>query len=459
MQAITSIRRRDIECTRCHQILPITEFPPEYVLRDKPRPLCRRCKKERHKALAERWEKERAVRTDRPSSKECKGCHRFKSLSAFNISLDYKDGLHSHCKSCVTKKSEELKQRWKKDRNQVALPKEKLCTRCYRVFPIAQFYSNVSTKQGVDNICKECLRKQRITYIARWTQDRKTAPPKEKKKCPGCHRVLPADQFYSHGSLKDGLNNYCITCGKRMRREYIDKWGRQRSSSPTVLRKKKCNLCHQMLPLYMFYQNQVYKDGYSGACMACEERRSQEYMEQWRSEGSSVPKEKQCQACQQILPAGRFAKNKRKKDGLDFVCKQCSKRLREQYSVRWRKEREQRTSEDFSLFPAFEKTCSICHETKPVVLFYTRKNSKDGYNASCMECNRERQKRYLERQKTRPKDVPESKRCSACKLLLPASAFNTCNQRNDGLNIYCRSCQNKKHKEFLRKASREKSRT
>jgi hypothetical protein len=169
-------------------------------------------------------------------------------------------------------------------------------------------------------------------------------------------------------------------------------------------------------------------------------------MQRWRSESSSVPKEKQCQTCKQILPADQFARNKRKKDGLDFVCKQCSKRLREQYSIRWRKERAQRTSEDFTLFPAFEKACSICQETKPAVLFYTRKYSKDGYNASCMECDRERQRRYLERQKTRPKVTPENKRCSACKRLLPASAFNTCNQRNDGLNIYCRASMEKSMK-------------
>ena len=457
MQTITSIPRRNIECTRCHKILPITEFPPEYVLHDKSHPLCRRCKKERHKALAERWEKERAARTDRPPGKECKGCHRFKPLSAFNVSLDYKDGLHSYCKSCVVKKSQELKQRWKKQRNQATLPKEKLCTRCYQVLPIGHFCRNEGKKAGFDSTCKDCLRTQRSTYAARWRQDRKTAPPKEKNMCPGCHRTLPVSAFYSHEALKDGLTNYCRRCSKRMRREYIDKWRQQRQSSPTVRTTKKCNLCHRMLPLHAFYPNQVYKGGYSGSCIACEERRSRDYVQRWRDEGASVTTEKQCQVCRQVLPAERFARNKRKKDGLDFVCKQCSKRLREQYSVRWGEERARQDKEEFTLFPAFEKTCSICHATKPVVMFYTRKHSKDGYSSSCMECDRERQRRYINRQKTRPKVTPENKRCSACKRLLPASAFNTCNQRNDGLNIYCRACQNKKHKEFLSKASRKKS--
>ncbi len=45
LQSLRYIPRKDIECTRCHQILPITEFPPEYVLRNKKNPLCRNVKK------------------------------------------------------------------------------------------------------------------------------------------------------------------------------------------------------------------------------------------------------------------------------------------------------------------------------------------------------------------------------------------------------------------------------
>lgn len=112
------IPQRNIECTRCHQVLSITEFPSS-VLKNKTDPLCRKCKKERHKAFVKRWKKERAARTDLPKDKECKGCHRFKPIAEFNFSVNYKDGLHSHCKSCVNKESKKMKQRWKRERNRL----------------------------------------------------------------------------------------------------------------------------------------------------------------------------------------------------------------------------------------------------------------------------------------------------------------------------------------------------
>ena len=341
-----------------------------------------------------------------------------------------------------------MKKRWEKERKHAKPPKEKLCTRCYRVFPIAHFCSNVGSKAGFDNICKDCLKSQRNDYATRWIQERETKPPEKKKKCPGCNRTLPVSEFYSHEALKDGLNNYCMECSKRMRREYTDKWGYQRAASTKTPATKECNICHQILPLNKFYPNRLYKDGISGTCIACEKRRSREYIQQWEKEGIPIPKEKRCQSCKQILPADHFTRNKRKKDGLDFVCKKCSRLLREDYNLRWSKERKSKIKDEFTLFPTFEKDCSVCHETKPLTMFYTRKNSKDGHNASCKECDRKLQRLYLEKQKKRSKVIPKTKICSACKRLLPASAFHKSNQRKDGLFIYCKDCQNKKHKEY-----------
>ena len=362
--------------------------------------------------------------------------------------MNYKDGLHSHCKSCVIKKSQELKNRWKKERKQAKPPKEKLCTRCYRVFPIAHFCSNVSSKDGFDNICKDCLNKQQGDYATRWIQERKNKPHKNKKKCPGCNRTLPVSEFYSHEALKDGLNNYCMECSKRMRREYMDKWEQKRELTTKVPIAKECNICHRILPLKKFYPNRVYKDGYSGTCIACEKRRSREYMQQWEQEGVAIPKEKQCQACKQIFPEDHFVRNKRKKDGLAYLCKKCSKLLREEYNLQWSKERESKIKDEFTLFPTFEKTCSLCHQIKPLTMFYTRKNSKDGHSSSCKECDRKLARNYLEKQVKQPKVIPKNKVCSACKRLLPASEFHKSNQRKDGLFIYCKDCQNKKHKEY-----------
>ena len=420
------------------------------MLRNKKNPLCRKCKKERQKALRERWEKERAVRIDLPTEKECGNCHQFKPISEFNISLNYKDGLHSRCKSCAIKKSQELKQRWKKERKQVKPPKEKLCTRCYRIFPIAHFCSDVSSKDGFNNICKDCLKKQRNEYTIRWIRERKTKPHKKKKKCPGCNRSRPVSEFYSHEAVKDGLSSYCIECSKRMRKEYTDKWEQQRDLTKKGPETKECNICHRILPLDKFYSNRLYKDGYGGTCIVCEKRRSKEYIQRWEKE-VLIPNEKQCHICKQILPTDHFVRNKRKKDGLNYICKKCSEILHEQYNLRWRKERESKTKDEFALFPKFEKTCSICHEAKSLAMFYTRKNSKDGYNSSCKECNLKKMKKYHMKIKKQHKKIPKEKRCHKCKQLLPSSEFQKSSIRNDGLDLYCKKCKNQMRKEYLQR--------
>jgi len=81
-------------------------------------------------------------------------------------------------------------------------------------------------------------------------------------------------------------------------------------------------------------------------------------------------------------------------------------------------------------------------------MFYTHSNSKDGHNASCKECNRKKARQHIEKLKKRPKIIPKTKVCSSCNRFLPASDFSKCNQRKDGLFIYCKNCQNKKYKEY-----------
>lgn len=401
--------------------------------------------------LAQRLVEERAARHDLPTEKECRDCHQIKPLSEFNNSMSWKDGLHSHCKPCVTQQSQELKQRWKEDRKHVDPPKEKLCTRCYRIFPIAHFCSNISSKDGFDNICRGCLKKRQKDYSARWIQDRKKTTPKTKKTCAGCKKTLPTSTFYSHESVKDGLNNYCIECSKRMRREYTGRWEQLRASHTKTPTTKICNLCHRTLPIKNFYPFRQYKDGYSATCIRCEKRRTLKYIQRWEEKGIIIPKEKQCQGCKQILPADYFRRNKRKRNGLDYLCKDCSKILREQYNQRWSEVRESKNKDEFTLFPAFEKTCSICHQTKHFTMFFKHRNSKDGYSSSCKDCDLKRQKTYIEKQKGLPKTTPENKVCSACKRLLSASEFNKSRERKDGLYIHCRECQNKKRKEYISK--------
>jgi hypothetical protein len=428
------------------------------VIGNKKNPLCRNCKKERYKALRERFAKERATRENYPTEKECKGCGQFKPLSDFTESLSYKDGLHSHCRICQAKKSKEMKKRWKKERKKKKPPERKLCTSCYRIYPISYFCSNVAHKDGYDNVCKDCLIKRNEKYTERWIEERKVTTPKENKRCPRCKKKLPISKFWSYKKRKDGFDNYCIGCHKQMNQENAIKWEKQRDKDHIILQKKECNICHVTKPIVKFYPNKRYKDGYSGTCIACEERRVREYIEEWRKEGNVLPKEKQCYGCKRILPANHFVFNKRKKDGLSSKCRDCEREKREEYTIRWEKEREHKESQDFTLFPKFEKKCTQCSETKPLKLFSPSKNSKDGHTSYCKDCGQKRQREYNERIKASKKVIPKTKYCTSCNQTLPSSKFNKCNQRKDGLNIYCRNCSNKKQREYMSKPDVKKRR-
>jgi hypothetical protein len=458
LQKLRYIPRRDIECTRCHQVLPITEFPPEYIIGNKKNPLCRTCKKERFKALRERFAKERATRENYPTEKECKGCGKFKPLSDFTESLSYKDGLHSHCRECQAKKNRQMKNRWKKERKKTKPPEEKLCTSCYRIYPISFFCSNVSHKDGYDNICRECLIKRNEKYAERWIEERKVAPPKEKKRCPGCKKKLPISKFWSHEKRKDGLSNYCIDCAKRIIQKNVVKWKKQREKQPNLPQKKTCIICNISKPLDKFYPNKRYKDGYSGSCIVCEEKRAQKYIKQWVKEGNVLPKEKRCCRCKRVLSSDHFVFNKRKRDGLSSSCRDCEKLKREEYIIKWEKERKQKETERFTLFPKFEKKCTQCGQTKSLGLFFPSKNSKDGHTSYCKDCGLKHQNEYHERIKASKKVIPETKYCTSCNKTLPASKFNKCNQRKDGLNIYCRDCSNKKQREYMSRPENKKRR-
>jgi hypothetical protein len=344
-----------------------------------------------------------------------------------------------------------MKERWKKERKKIKPPEEKLCTTCYRTYPISNFCKNVGHKDGYDNFCKDCLIKRNEKYVKRWIEERKVKPPEKKKRCPRCKKKLLISKFWSFEKHKDGLDYYCIDCHKQINQEIVIKWKKQRDRKSSVSQKKECNICHRIKPINKFYPNKRYKDGYSGTCIACEEIRVRQYIEKWKKEGNVFPKEKECNRCKRVLSLDHFVLNKRKKVGLSSICKDCDRIRREDYAIRWEKERKQKKSEGFSLFPKFEKKCTQCGETKPLELFSPSKNSKDGRNSYCKDCGQKRQKEYHERIKASKKVKPETKYCSSCKRNLPSSEFNKCNQRKDGLNLYCRDCSNRKYREYKAK--------
>lgn len=96
--------------------------------------------------------------------------------------------------------------------------------------------------------------------------------------------------------------------------------------------------------------------------------------------------------------------------------------------------------------PIITKSCSVCHETKPLEAFPKQKLGKFGRQANCKACVNvyAKRKRALRRESLRP--PTGMKMCSACQTLLPLERFNNRKGSRDGLTCRCRECINAKHR-------------
>ena len=101
-----------------------------------------------------------------------------------------------------------------------------------------------------------------------------------------------------------------------------------------------------------------------------------------------------------------------------------------------------------------EKECSRCHRFLPLSMFNKRTRSKDGLESYCRECNQKRNKEYRERFKREIKtgqrkyDTPKKKKCRECHRILNASEFTIHSFRKDGLSTYCKKCEHKRQEEY-----------
>ena len=85
------------------------------------------------------------------------------------------------------------------------------------------------------------------------------------------------------------------------------------------------------------------------------------------------------------------------------------------------------------------KSCTTCHEEKPLTEFYKNPEGRHGHQARCKSCVSAKQKALEHRLKI----TPERKRCASCKEVKPATDFNRRGCSPSGLHPRCRVCQAK----------------
>ena len=82
--------------------------------------------------------------------------------------------------------------------------KMRTCKSCLISKPLDQFYTNLSSKLGLDPLCKPC----RCEYH----RDRYHSQRDSNKRCISCKQHFPDSEFNKNTSLKDGLMSRCRTC-------------------------------------------------------------------------------------------------------------------------------------------------------------------------------------------------------------------------------------------------------
>lgn len=212
-------------------------------------------------------------------------------------------------------------------------------------------------------------------------------------------------------------------------------------------KEKECQRCHQFKPLSEFSKNKNKKDGYSYLCKECTAKRLKKYTKKWaeeRTQRKDISTEKECHGCHQVKPITEFSQYMGSKDGFDHLCKECKAKKQKEHILRWEKERAKRID-----LPK-EKECKSCHKIKPISEFGKDKHRKDGLYHVCKECKNKRHQRLIQRwekKRSQKVDIPDEKTCIKCQRVLPVSQFTKSINYKDGLDNICKECWSQRRKE------------
>lgn len=138
---------------------------------------------------------------------------------------------------------------------------------------------------------------------------------------------------------------------------------------------------------------------------------------------------KTCTKCNVEKSITEFSKHNTGKHGVASVCKPCHNAYQKAHRS---KTNNKRSTES--------KECSVCHEIKDAEHFYSDRNSSDGLRSECKACNIAYTKA---RQSTlnNPRST-EHKKCIMCNEIKDAEHFGSNKNNSDGLNSYCKACEN-----------------
>ncbi|KPC68625.1 hypothetical protein ADL35_42840 [Streptomyces sp. NRRL WC-3753] len=150
------------------------------------------------------------------------------------------------------------------------------------------------------------------------------------------------------------------------------------------------------------------------------------------------PGSKKCSTCQRVLPAGAFASNRSRPDGLQTNCRECAAEY-----YRRRPEARGKTVRVKVPVPRGHKRCPQCEKVKPHSDWERNRSSSDGWASYC-RAERNRTGYFKRKYGLAPAELDamiaeQQGVCCIC-LTAPAEHVDHCHETGRVRGVLCFSC-------------------
>lgn len=103
------------------------------------------------------------------TEKTCSSCKRILAVSNFYKQRKHKDGLMYECKACHYEAKKRRYLNGKAEREKMEFEGDRVCSKCDRTLSVSHFYKSIENKEGLKTHCKTCQK----AYVIAWQKKNK----------------------------------------------------------------------------------------------------------------------------------------------------------------------------------------------------------------------------------------------------------------------------------------------
>lgn len=251
------------KCNSCLNEKTVGDFYSQANTKDRLTTRCKSCIIAGNKS---RREENKSKQKEYPKQKTCGCCNEALPVNLFTLDAGSSDGLGFLCKPCAKVKSK--KRRLVGSKTKLGV-KEKQCNECHLLLPVSCFYNCNGTPDGMQYKCKSCQSKK-AKHFRKTMRERVIDFDKPKqKRCRQCKSVKAIIDFGANRTTKDGLSNECRDCVKKNSKAKHDK-----NKLSFLINKipefSTCHVCKLTKHSQYFRIDKTKSKGISNKCKSCE---------------------------------------------------------------------------------------------------------------------------------------------------------------------------------------------